>query len=108
MREFQDRAAVVTGGGSGIGTALCWRWARAGMKVVVADIDLAAAERVRLALEAAGHTAIAAKVDVSQAIEVEQLAVSAYGAFGSVDLLCNNAGIVPSCRYRPGLEEPLG
>jgi NAD(P)-dependent dehydrogenase (short-subunit alcohol dehydrogenase family) len=107
MRDFQDRAAVVTGGGSGIGEALCWRWAKAGMKVVVADIDLAAAERVRAALEAAGHTAIAAKVDVSQATEVEQLAVLACRTYGSVALLCNNAGIVPSGRYRPVWEYPL-
>jgi len=107
MREFRDRVAVVTGGGSGIGAALCWRWARAGMKVVVADIDLAAAERVSTALEAAEHVAIAAKVDVSRAPEVEQLALLAYRTYGSVDLLCNNAGIVPSGRYRPIWEYPL-
>lgn len=107
MREFQDRVAVVTGGGSGIGAALCRRWAAAGMKVVVADIDLAAAEQVSAALRAARHTAIAAKVDVSRAAEVEQLAVLAYRTYGSVDLLCNNAGIVPSGRYRPIWEYPL-
>jgi len=107
MREFRDRVAVVTGGGSGIGAALCWRWARAGMKVVVADIDLAAAERISTALEAAEHEAIAAKVDVSRAAEVEQLALLAYRTYGSVDLLCNNAGIVPSGRYRPIWEYPL-
>ena len=107
MREFRDRVAVVTGGGSGIGAALCWRWARAGMKVVVADIDLAAAERIRSALEAARHEAIAARVDVSRAAEVEQLALLAYHTYGSVDLLCNNAGVVPSGRYRPIWEYPL-
>jgi len=103
MREFRDRVAVVTGGGSGIGAALCRRWAQAGMKVVVADIDLAAAERVATALK----DAIAAKVNVSQAAEVEQLAVLAYRTYGSVDLLCNNAGIVPSGRYRPIWEYPV-
>jgi NAD(P)-dependent dehydrogenase (short-subunit alcohol dehydrogenase family) len=107
MREFRGRVAVVTGGGSGIGAALCWRWARAGMKVVVADVDSAAAERVRAALEAAGHTAIAVKVDVSRPSDVEQLAESAYAHYGSVDVLCNNAGIVPSGRYRPVWEYPL-
>src|SRR5437868_5344771 len=107
MREFRDRVAVVTGGGSGIGAALCRRWAGAGMKVVVADIDLAAAERLSTALKSAGHEAIAAKVDVSRAAEVEQLATLAYGTYGSVDLLCNNAGIVPSGRYRPIWEYPL-
>jgi NAD(P)-dependent dehydrogenase (short-subunit alcohol dehydrogenase family) len=99
--------AVVTGGGSGIGAALCWRWARAGMKVVVADIDCTAAERVCVALEAAGHTAMAVQVDVSQASAVEQLAVRTYDSHGSVDLLCNNAGVVPSGRYRPVWEYPL-
>ena len=107
MREFRDRVAVVTGGGSGIGAALCWRWARAGMKVVVADIDLAAAERISGALGAAQHEAIAARVDVSRAAEVELLALLAYRTYGSVDLLCNNAGIVPSGRYRPIWEYPL-
>lgn len=107
MREFQDRVAVVTGGGSGIGAALCWRWAGAGMKVVVADIDLGAAERVRDALRAAGRSAIAARVDVSKATDVEQLAVLAYDTHGSVDVLCNNAGVVPSGRYRPVWEYPL-
>src|ERR1700754_3769977 len=89
MREFRERVAVVTGGGSGIGAALCRRWAAAGMKVVVADIDLASAERVCTDLEAAGHTAIATRVDVSQAAEVEELASLAYRTYGSVDLLCN-------------------
>ena len=107
MREFRDRVAVVTGGGSGIGAALCWRWARAGMKVVVADIDLAAAERISGALGAAQHEAIAARVDVSRAAEVELLALLAYRTYGSVDLLCNNVGIVPSGRYRPIWEYPL-
>ena len=107
MREFQDRVAVVTGGGSGIGAALCRRWASAGMKVVVADIDLAAAERVRDALDASGRMAIAARVDVSNASEVEQLALLAYRSYGSVDVLCNNAGVVPSGRYRPVWEYPL-
>lgn len=107
MREFRGRVAVVTGGGSGIGAALCWRWARAGMKVVVADIDSAAAERIRVALEAAGHTAMAMKVDVSRAAEVERLAVQTYEGYGSVDVLCNNAGVVPSGRYRPVWEYPL-
>jgi NAD(P)-dependent dehydrogenase (short-subunit alcohol dehydrogenase family) len=107
MREFQERVAVVTGGGSGIGAALCWRWARAGMKVVVADIDLPAAERVRDALEVSGRKAIAAKVDVANASEVEELALLAYRTYGAVDVLCNNAGVVPSGRYRPVWEYPV-
>ena len=105
MREFAGKVAVITGGGSGIGEALCRLSASLGMKVVIADIDLGAAERVRASL--GGRTAIAAKVDVSQANEVEQLAHLAFGSYGAVHLLCNNAGVVPSGRYRPVWEYPL-
>lgn len=107
MREFRGRVAVITGGGSGIGAALCRYCAALDMKVVIADIDLAAAERTRVALEAGGHAALATKTDVSQAVEVEQLAELAYRSYGAVDLLCNNAGVVPSGRYRPVWEYPL-
>jgi NAD(P)-dependent dehydrogenase (short-subunit alcohol dehydrogenase family) len=107
MREFAEKVAVITGGGSGIGEALCRLGAALGMKVVVADVDLGAAERVRDSLLATGRTAIASKVDVAQAAEVEQLAEVAYRTYGGVHLLCNNAGVVPSGRYRPVWEYPL-
>lgn len=105
MREFAGKVAVITGGGSGIGEALCRLSASLGMKVVVADVDLAAAERVRDTL--VGRTAIAVKVDVSQAVDVEQLAALTYESYGAVHLLCNNAGVVPSGRHRPVWEYPL-
>lgn len=107
MLEFSEKVAVITGGGSGIGEALCRLGGALGMKVVVADVDIAAAERVRNSLLAAGHTAIASKVDVAQAAEVEQLAELAYRTYGGVHLLCNNAGVVPSGRSRPVWEYPL-
>jgi len=105
MREFAEKVAVITGGGSGIGAALCRLSASLGMKVVIADIDLDAAERVRASL--VGRSAIAARVDVSKAEEVEQLAHLAFGSYGAVHLLCNNAGVVPSGRHRPVWEYPL-
>src|SRR5258707_989264 len=95
MREFNGRVAVVTGSGSGIGEALAWRFARAGMKIVVADIDAAAAERVRAALERDGHQAIVAVTNVADAASVEQLADSAYARYGSE-------------RNRPDELRPLG
>ncbi len=107
MREFNGRVAVVTGGGSGIGEALSWRFARAGMKIVVADFDAAAVDCVCSALAAAGHVALPVVTDVAQAASVEHLAERAYAQFGSVDVLCNNAGVVPSGRHRAVWEYAL-
>lgn len=107
MREFRGRVAVITGGGSGIGEALARRFARAGMKIVVADVDRAAAERVQAALELDGHAAIAVQTDVADASSVERLADRAYAAYGSVEVLCNNAGVVPGGRHRPVWEYPV-
>lgn len=104
MRDFEGRVAVITGAGSGIGAALAWRYARAGMKIVAADIDQAAAEAVRAGLAGAGYTALAVRTDVASETEVAALADAAYRAFGSVDLLCNNAGVVPSGRFRAAWE----
>jgi NAD(P)-dependent dehydrogenase (short-subunit alcohol dehydrogenase family) len=107
MRDFDGRVAVVTGSGSGIGEALAHRFARAGMKVVLGDIDIGAAERVRLALQGNGHEAMAVQTDVADANSVERLAQQSYDRYGMVNLLCNNAGVVPSGRHRPVWEQPL-
>lgn len=107
MREFRDKVAVITGGGSGIGAALCRHAASLGMKVVIADIDVAAAERVRASLAAAGRVAIAARADVSDGNAVQALAELTYESYGAIHLLCNNAGVVPSGRHRHVWEYPL-
>jgi NAD(P)-dependent dehydrogenase (short-subunit alcohol dehydrogenase family) len=84
-----NKVVVVTGGGNGIGRALCRRFAVEGAKaVVVADVDQAAAERV--ADDIAG-TAIAA--DVSREDEVTALVARVIDAYGVIDLFCSNAGI---------------
>lgn len=107
MRNFDNRVAVITGGGSGMGEAMAWRFARAGMKIVVADIDADAAKKVCDALQAAGHPALPMRTDVGKAADVQALADAAFSTFGQVDLLCNNAGVVPSGRFRPVWEYPL-
>ncbi|HEU0199892.1 MAG TPA: SDR family NAD(P)-dependent oxidoreductase [Burkholderiaceae bacterium] len=107
MRDLSGRVAVITGAGSGMGAAMAWRFARAGMKIVVSDIDRKAAEATQDALRAAGHVAIAVRTDVANAAEVEALADAAYGHFGAVHLLCNNAGVVPAGRHRAIWEYPL-
>jgi NAD(P)-dependent dehydrogenase (short-subunit alcohol dehydrogenase family) len=107
MHDFNGRVALVTGGGSGIGEALSWRFAREGAKVVVADVNEAEATRVANALKDAGHEALAVRTDVTKAEEVEALAQATVDTFGKIDVLCSNAGVVPSGRYRPVWEYPI-
>ena len=85
--------AVVTGAGSGIGAALATAFGAAGGKVVLADVEVDALERVRAALAADGVDAIAVPTDVSDADAVAGLARAAVERFGHVDVLCNNAGV---------------
>lgn len=87
-----SRVALITGGGGGIGGAAARRMAAAGMMVVAADYDLAAAERVRGEIVAAGGKADALSVDVTQAREVKALVTDVAKRFGRVDILANIAG----------------
>jgi NAD(P)-dependent dehydrogenase (short-subunit alcohol dehydrogenase family) len=84
------RVAIVTGGGSGIGEALCRALAARGDTVVVADIDAPAAERVAADL---GSLATAAKVDVRDAAGVQAVVDDTVAQHGRLDLMFNNAGI---------------
>lgn len=86
----EGRVAVVTGAGSGIGRAMVAHFVERGMKVAAADIDAAAAAE---SAAHAGGDVISMGVDVSDAAEVEALAEAAYGEWGAVHLLCNNAGV---------------
>jgi len=107
MQNLTDRVAVITGAASGIGAAMAWRFARAGMKIVVSDVDAEAASATREALAAAGHDAIAVRTDVANPADLDALAERAYAHYGAVHLLCNNAGIVPGGRHRAVWEYPL-
>lgn len=93
MKDFAGRTAVVTGGASGIGLALCRRSAAAGMRVVMADIEKGALEEAAEGLRAGGTEVLDVVVDVSDASQVEDLARTVADAFGPVHLLCNNAGV---------------
>jgi NAD(P)-dependent dehydrogenase (short-subunit alcohol dehydrogenase family) len=84
-----DKVIVVTGGGNGIGAALCRRFAAEGAKaVVVADIDEASAQRV--AAEIGG---LVVRTDVTRASDLERLAADVVARHGAIDLFCSNAGI---------------
>ena len=105
--ELAGRVAVVTGGGSGIGRALCLALAaRRCAGVVVADLDEEAAQAVAQEVEATGATALAVACDVGDPMQVDGLLHLALERFGSVHLVCNNAGILRSgAAWETTLEE---
>lgn len=84
--------ALITGGGNGIGRAVAHRFARAGMTVVIADYDHAAAEQVRGEVAESGAKAEALSVDVTVAREVMALVSDVAQRFGRIDILTNIAG----------------
>ncbi|WP_433415151.1 3-oxoacyl-ACP reductase [Microtetraspora malaysiensis] len=90
MQRLQDRVAVITGAGSGIGLATARRFAQEGAKVVVVDLDEVAGTKA--ADEVGG---LYVKADVSVEDDVVRMFQAAHDAFGSVDIAFNNAGISP-------------
>jgi len=93
VQEFTGKVAVVTGAASGMGRAFAERFAREGMKVVMADVEEAALEQATSELRAQGHDVLGARVDVMQLEAVEDLARRTLEAYGRVHLVCNNAGV---------------
>jgi NAD(P)-dependent dehydrogenase (short-subunit alcohol dehydrogenase family) len=102
--DLTGKAGVVTGAGSGIGRALSLALADAGMDVVAADIDVAAAEETAQAVEARGTRSLAVACDVTDPEDVRALADAAWEAMDGVDLIWNNAGVVTTAAL---LDTPL-
>jgi NAD(P)-dependent dehydrogenase (short-subunit alcohol dehydrogenase family) len=86
-----DRAAVITGGASGIGLAAAQRFAKLGMKICLADINAEALEAAAESIRRAGGEVIAVPTDVSDAEQVKRLKDKAFEAFGDVSIVMNNA-----------------
>lgn len=91
--EFDGRTVLVTGGGSGIGEAVARKLGAAGAKVVVADIVLDDAARVREAITAAGGSAVSIGGDVGKSDDVKAMVDLAVSEFGGLHGAFNNAGI---------------
>jgi 2-deoxy-D-gluconate 3-dehydrogenase len=98
--DLSGRCAIVTGGAMGIGRAIAERLHEAGASVVIADLELAAAEEVATALNVGRPAgAIAVRTDVSDEGDVAAMVAAAVDGFGGVDILVNNAGIYPSVPF---------
>ena len=93
MKDLPGKVAVVTGGAAGIGRALGERFAREGMKVVLADVIEGTLDATVSELRADGHDVVGVATDVSSLESVEALRDATLEAFGGVHLVCNNAGV---------------
>ena len=86
--RMENKTAIVTGAGSGFGAGIARKFAEEGARVMIADIDGAAAKEIADEIDGLAHA-----VDVADGEEVAQMVDAAFDAFGQVDILVNNAGI---------------
>lgn len=96
FKSLEGRSVIVTGASKGIGRGLARRFAVAGCKVLVVSRHLADATRAADEIEAAGGKARAFQGDVTRQTDMQEMARAAVSAFGSIDILCANAGIFPA------------
>lgn len=93
--DLSGKGAVVTGGAMGIGRAIVFRLAEAGASVMIADLNLEAANQTAEEVRSRGAKAQAIHADVGSAADAKKVARGTVEAFGSLDILVNNAGIYP-------------
>ena len=91
--KLEQRVAVITGAGSGIGQAMALLFAREGARVLATDVNGAAAEATAARVSEAGGTCRALTVDVVEPEQVRNMIEQAQSSYGRLDILCNNAGI---------------
>jgi len=93
-RDFRGRVVIITGGAGGIGRALARCFGAVGAKVALVDLPSSPLSSAREELESAGIEALAVPCDITDTVQVETAMEAVRGAFGSIDVLINNAGIV--------------
>ena len=103
--RLQDRVAVVTGGANGIGEAYSVGMAKEGARVVIADLDQEAGERVVQEIKKAGGEGVFIKTDVSQKKDVENMVAETIKKYGKLDIIVNNAGILFTAPVEETTEE---
>jgi NAD(P)-dependent dehydrogenase (short-subunit alcohol dehydrogenase family) len=93
VEQLEGRVAVITGGASGMGLAFARRFAAEGMRLVLADVEEPALDAAVADLTAAGAEVIGIRTDVSDAAAMDRLGDAAFDRFGTVHVVCNNAGV---------------
>ena len=94
--RLQDKVALITGAGSGIGRESSLLWASEGASVVAVDLDQASAQHTAETVRGAGGRAVAVQADVARAQDCERMIAAAESEFGKLNILFNNAGIMHS------------
>lgn len=100
--RLENKVAVITGAGSGFGEGIATRFAEEGARVIAADINGEAAERIADEIRKAGGAAVAVSADVSNCSDMAKIIAAAVDAFGVLDIVVNNAGTTH--KNRPMLE----
>jgi NAD(P)-dependent dehydrogenase (short-subunit alcohol dehydrogenase family) len=99
--DLKGKVAIITGARRGMGRSHALTLAKAGAKVVVADISLEDCQKVVEEIKKSGGQALAVKCDVTKKTEIDEMVKKAIEQWGKVDILVNNAGI---CQFKPFLE----
>lgn len=108
IEGVKDSVVIVTGGGHGIGKAYCLGFAKSGSRVVIADIDKAAAEQVAAQIEQERKLeALAVHTDVSDERSAKEMTAAALQRFGRIDVLINNAAIFATIPMNRGRIETI-
>lgn len=94
MNRLQEKVAIITGSGRGIGRETALLFAQEGARLCVSDIDSASGEQTATEIRRRGGTAIFVRADVSQRADAQLLADTTVNEFGRIDILVNNAGIL--------------
>ena len=107
MGQLQDKVAIITGSGAGIGKEIALTYAKEGAKVVIADFNEEALKATVTELKEVGFEAFGVKVNVANEDDVQSMIVQSIEQFGKVDILVNNAGVGDNMQAAGNVEDAI-